>query len=199
MQNLHIKQQIYHLIKVNQIFDIFQKKILENNNHIIKYLNLKDLHPKYINLESHDLDSLTITKSIEIEAIHFEIFDIPESINEPTENNNSINMDTKLLEQLVIFEEKLLEIQFFIDYLIETKNFYYKYQMYQCLVENIRLNNGILYQVIFNCQKIIEYESQLLEMIELKLSSIPSIPSIPLISLTPSILLKADIFEIRKK
>ena len=167
LTKLEILKKIKHLKYFNYILISFNTKFLETNNQIIDYLNLKDLNPQYINLDSLPLDDFTLKKSLQIESRLFEKFVIQKIplINEDFHNDYLksawYHQSKDVLDD---YEKKLLDTQDFLEYIIETKNFYYKYQMFQCLIVNIDASYKIFDQISLNDQRLKEYDVELLDV-----------------------------------
>ena len=164
---LHIKKNIKILNKTNKVLYLFTNNLLSINNLIINYLNIQDLTPKYENIEDLKVDSVILKKSLNINSLHFEMFDVLPNIYicmPEYDYDSSIQLDSKLWDMLYNTEKYLIGIKGFLTYLIEEKNFYYKYQMSESLLHNLELYVGLVAKIKSNSKQILVYYSELLEL-----------------------------------
>jgi hypothetical protein len=183
-----LQQKINLLKKKIYLLRLFEKKFFEHNNQIIRYLNFKDFNPKYINLEDLNVDEEILKKSLKIESQYFEMFEIQDYMEDPFYSNtldNSINIDPQFLKHLDIAEKQLMDFNRFLDYLIETKNFYYKYKMFKCLVENHKFHIDLLAQISSYSEQILEYNYEFLKLLNIEKTEIFNIYN-SILTITPT-------------
>ena len=175
-----IQQNIKILNKTNKVLYLFTNNLLSINNLIINYLNIQDLTPKYENLEDSKIDFFTLNKALNLKLLNLELFDIlPNTYMCMPEYDydNSIKINPQILEILDRATNHLGNIKLLLPYLIEDKNFYYKYIMSKSLLNNLELYVGLVDLMKYNSKQILDYYTELLKM-ENSISFVYSVDSL---------------------